>query len=546
MLDWKSYVREGKKYVKEKPLGAVIALVLILGIFLTGFWQGQRKAASAVPGGRKVLYYVDPMNPAHTSPEPGLAPCGMKMEPVYADGDGQAPPPSLPAGSVKVSPEKQQIIGVRLGLVTKGPYTHVLRTLGKVAVDESRVYRLTAGVSGWIQQTYGNSTGSLVQKDEPLATFYSPEILLAQQSYFFALSSLDRAQAKGTEVPGTVEVPGQIEKTNIQLYEDNLKKLGMSELQIKEIQRTRQVEKDIIIRSPNTSFVIARNVSPGQQFDRSAEWYRMADLSQIWILADLYENEAQFVKAGEKVRVSYSDQNKTFLATVSQVLPAFDPATRTLKVRLEMDNPGYHLRPDMFVDVEFPVNLPPTLTVPAEAVLDSGLKKTVYVDRGNGFFEPRQVKTGWHFGDRVEVTRGLAPGERIVISGNFLLDSESRMKLAAAGIFGEVTKDPVCGFNVDESKAKAAGFQSTFKDQTYYFCSAGCQQHFEKNPERYAEKPGGGQEAASPLMSPAAPQGAATVTPQGPAPVKPQSLQTPLPPPQVPPPAPPHGGGHQQ
>jgi YHS domain-containing protein len=200
----------------------------------------------------------------------------------------------------------------------------------------------------------------------------------------------------------------------------------------------------------------------------------------------------------------------------------------------------------MFVDVEFPVNLPPTLTVPAEAVLDSGLKKTVYVDRGNGFFEPRQVKTGWHFGDRVEVTRGLAPGERIVISGNFLLDSESRMKLAAAGIFGEVTKDPVCGFHVDESKAKAAGFQSTFKDQTYYFCSAGCQQHFEKNPERYAEKPGGGQEAASPLMSPAAPQGAATVTPQGPAPVKPQSLQTPLPPPQVPPPAPPHGGGHQQ
>ena len=122
---------------------------------------------------------------------------------------------------------------------------------------------------------------------------------------------------------------------------------------------------------------------------------------------------------------------------VSKVLPQFDPVSRTLKVRLELDNPGYVLRPDMFVDVEFPVTLPPALTVPSDAVLDSGLKKTVFVDRGNGFFEPRQVETGWRFGDRVEITKGLMAGEQIVISGNFLIDSESRMKMAAAGMYGK-------------------------------------------------------------------------------------------------------------
>ena len=148
------------------------------------------------------------------------------------------------------------------------------------------------------------------------------------------------------------------------------------------------------------------------------------------------------------------------------------------------------------MDVEFPMNLPAAVTVPADAILDTGLKKTVFVDRGNGYFEPRRVSTGWRLGDRVEILEGLAPGESIVVSGNFLIDSESRMRLAAAGMFGEVTKDPVCGLNVDESKAKAAGFTSTFQNQTYYFCSEACKQHFDKIPERYAKKPGGVSETA--------------------------------------------------
>ncbi len=170
---------------------------------------------------------------------------------------------------------------------------------------------------------------------------------------------------------------------------------------------------------------------------------------------DLFENETQFVHPDLKVKVNLPQQGKSFYAPVSQVLPQFDPATRTMKVRLEADNPDYLLRPEMFVDVEFPVNLPAAVSVPVDAILDSGLKKTVFVDRGQGLFEPRQVETGWRLGDRVEILQGLSPGERIVVSGNFLIDSESRMKLAAAGMHRNVAKDPVHGMNVDESKPPA-------------------------------------------------------------------------------------------
>ena len=152
-----------------------------------------------------------------------------------------------------------------------------------------------------------------------------------------------------------------------------------------------------------------------------------------------------------------------------------------------MDNPGYTLRPDMFVDVELPFTLPAAITVPSDAVLDSGLKKTVFVDRGNGFFEPREVETGWRFGNRVEIIKGLEPGERIVISGNFLIDSESRLEMAAAGMQGSLSKDPVCGVLVSMTKAVKAGLKTNHGGKTYYFDSVQCKQRFEKDPKRYGK-----------------------------------------------------------
>ena len=468
-------------------------LFLCAGLFLVGSWYGQSKVADQKgPGSRRILYYVDPMNPTHTSPEPGLAPCGMKMEPVYADAGDQPAGPVMPPGSVKITPEKQQIIGVRVAAVEKSPWTYTLRTVGKVAVDETRVYRLNAFSEGWVERIYDNSTGSLVRKDEPLAALYNKDLLNTLQSFYYAANAVESLKQEQQLQPGQTKAL-EIQQRTI---EKSLMNLGMSKTQIEDLVRDRQLTQEIILSAPVTSFVLARNITPGQKFSSGEEFYRLGDLSRVWILADLFENEAKYILPGAKVRVTIPRQDEKHLATVSEVLPQFDPATLTLKVRLEMDNPKFALRPGMFVDVEFPINLPPTVNVPVDAIMDSGAKKTVFVDRGKGFFEPRRVKAGWRLGDRVEIIEGLAPGERIATSGNFLIDSESRIRLAAAGMFGEVAKDPVCGLNVDESKAKAAGFQSTFKNQTFYFCSEGCQKHFDKNPERYAGKPGEVPEAA--------------------------------------------------
>jgi Cu(I)/Ag(I) efflux system membrane fusion protein len=475
----------------KRSLYIVLLLLLMIGSFLVGSWYSQRKTGNDASAGRLILYYVDPMNPAHTSDKPGLAPCGMKMEPVYADnGPSGQVPSSMAPGTLRISPEKQQLIGVRVGQVEKTSINHLIRTTGRVAADETKIYFINATVDGWINKTLPNSTGSFVKKNEVLATFYSPEFLSAGQALLFALSSMDRVQATGKESPAQQDQMTQF-RINLQQYKDSLRNLGMGELQIEEMIRTRKFMENIDITSPSDGFVIARNVSDGQRFEKGKELYRIADMSRVWILADLFRKEAQHVRPAAKVRVTVPYEEKAFQASVSKVLPQFDAATRTLKVRLEVENPDFALRPDMFVDVEFPITLLPTLTVPVDAVLDSGLRKTVFVDLGNGFFEPRQVETGWRLGERVEIIKGLMPGERIVIAGTFLLDSESRMKMAAAGVYGTLSKDPVCGMDVDESKAKAAGRTSERGGKTFYFCADVCKQQFDKDPGRYLEKPAG-------------------------------------------------------
>ena len=294
---------------------------------------------------------------------------------------------SLPSGTVRVTPEKQQMVGVRTGVVEKAPVGHIIRTVGRVAPDEKRVYRLVAGTDGWIRETYDNDTWSLVKKGERLAAFYSPLFRAAQIAYISLLGSSpdDRFHAGGRQALA----PSQQASISFQTYIDSLESLGMTPEQIKELASTKQVTDKVYIVAPETGFIIARNVSPGQQFEKGFEWYRLADLRKVWILVDLYGGEAEHFRPGLTVKVSLPDQGRSFSARVGNVLPQFDPSTRTQKLRLETENPGFTLRPDMFVDVELPVKMPAALTVPADALLDSGLRQTVFVDRGKGFFEPR-------------------------------------------------------------------------------------------------------------------------------------------------------------
>jgi len=185
------------------------------------------------------------------------------------------------------------------------------------------------------------------------------------------------------------------------------------------------------IVSPADGFILARNITAGQHFDRSAEFYRIADLSQVWIVADVFGSDAQDIHAGAIARVTLSDQRGTFSARVTNFLPQVDPQTRVLKLRLEANNPGYALRPDMYVDVELPVGGAAGLTVPQDAVIDSGNEQRVFVESSAGVFEPRSVQIGWRAGDRVQITHGLAEGERVVVEGTFLVDSESRLRSSA-------------------------------------------------------------------------------------------------------------------
>ena len=443
-----------------------LAIILLAGAgaFLAGAWYSGREAARVAP---------PPANPGLVA--------------------GEAADDNLPAtpGAVKISAARQQLIGVRVAEVEKKPVSHSLRLLGRVAADETRIFRINAAVDGWIQKAFPNTVGSLVKKDEALSTYYSPQLLDAQQSYIYALGAMDRGQLGQRLELGKKEAPAQaaLDQLTVQRFTDNLRGLGMPDSQIEEIGRTRQITFSIRIASPVRGFITARNVSQGLRFLKGTELYQIADLSRVWVLADVFENEALYFKPGVKATVHQPPRKLTLPAAVSDVPPVFDAATRTLKVRLETDNPDLILRPDMFVDVELSVILPPAVAVPAEAVLFSGRRKTVFVETGDGVFAPRQVETGWRLGDRVEIVSGLAPGERIVVSGNFLIDSESRLQAAAQGIFGAMSTDPACGAEVDELKARAAGNTSAYQAKTYFFSSRECKEKFDQAPARYVAAP---------------------------------------------------------
>jgi membrane fusion protein, copper/silver efflux system len=415
-----------------KRIIAVIAVAvsIAVGLFAGGTWWAHRSGAGA--GAHSVTVYTCPMHPDYRRDKPGDCPiCGMHLEPrrgggAAAGGASRA----LPDGAVQVSPERQQAVGVRLGVAGRLGRTRVLRTTGRVAADENRTYPIVAAVSGWIRHLESVTTGDVVKADQVLASFLAPqpEFDSAQQMYYTGLEMLYRASAQ-PQPRSQSHDPAQA-GAGIERIADGLRNMGVSNSQLREMARRRELVQDIQIASPVDGFVLKRSVSPGLRFDRGFEFYRIADLNRVWILSDVYRDQLPFIRRGGSARITAAEASRALPATVSPSEPIFDEATLTLKVRLEAANPNLALKPGMFVDVEFPVDLPPTLVVPADSIVDSGLRKTVFVECGEGNFVPRVVETGWRIGGDVQVTKGLTAGERIVISGTFLIDSESRMKTA--------------------------------------------------------------------------------------------------------------------
>jgi RND family efflux transporter MFP subunit len=504
----------------------VSAGLILIAIAAISFWAGGRyvqdrpDSPAAQQAERKILYYTDPMNPGFRSDKPGVAPCGMALEPVYADDGEGLVSSSSPhsSGTIRISPERQQLIGVKVAPVTKAPMSYSLRLYGRVVPDETRVFRLNASTDSWIKKLSNVTTGSIVSKNQILAEALAPAYYNAQLTYLIAMDNVDRIKQ---QLGGDLRPQqGDIADNQIRLAVQSLQNLGISDAQVEELANTRKARPYLQIRAPSRGVVLSRNVTLSQWFKAGEEFYSIADIGKVWVYANVYEQEARHLRPGMTVKVKHAQLGKTFNAKVSEVLSLFDPVSKTLKVRLDVDNHRYELRPDMFVDVEIPLIMPPSLHVPADAVIDSGTKKIVYVETGKGTFEPCQVETGWRLGRRVEITGGLLPGEKIIVSGNFLVDSESRMKTAASGIdagFVSVPEklegqpapmehtpvvksardedssalaamDPVCRMNIYRKEAEKADLTVTLSGKTYYFCTRECLRSFVKEPEKYLGK----------------------------------------------------------
>lgn len=423
-----------------KLLKTLAILVLLAGTFAGGYIvRATTTHSGSVQAGRRVLYYVDPMHPAYTSDKPGVAPdCGMTLEPVYADEaaatgtSGQAGPAdglTVPPGAIMISPERQQMIGVKFTTVENGGATRAIRAVGKVAADETRIGHVHTRIDGWIEKVFVDFTGDVVQKGEPMLTIYSPEMLASQQELLLAMRARDLMHANPlASAAEHGESLFEAAKRRLQLWD-------LSEDQIQQVIRTGQPIRNITVHAPMSGFVTERKAFPNQKVTPDSDLYTITDLSRVWILADVFESDIMSIKAGDKAYVVFTNGSApSIAASVHYIQPQVDPITRTLQVRLDANNPGMRMKPDMFVNVEFGVATTVQLTVPAEALLETGDRQTVFVDLGHGYLEPRQVTVGERFGDRVAITRGLSAGERVVSSGTFLVDSESQLKAAASGM----------------------------------------------------------------------------------------------------------------
>jgi RND family efflux transporter MFP subunit len=427
----------------------------------------------------------------------------MQLEPVFSeDAKNQsaiALPVTLSAGAVSIDAPTQRLLGIRLATVERTSATRIVRVVGRVVPEDTRVYRVNSGVDGFIRETLQDSVGTRVKKDQKLATYYSPDFLSVASGFLAATERVPGAVGK--DGSRTVPFPGAVSKqgvSSMQGYTDRLRNLGMSEVQIKQMSDSRQLPENIDVVAPADGFILARSISPGQHFDHGMEFYRIADLSRVWVVAEVDEQEAAYLRPGTFAQVILKDERSQLPARIADSLPQSEAGGGTVKLRLEVANRKFILRPEMLVDVELPVRLAPTVTVPVDALVDSGAHARVYVEHGEGIFEPREVETGWRFGERVEIRQGIRQGERVVVSATFLVDSESRLKTPASasatrpndGSAGmpkhvaaaKMVRDPSCGKPVDPVKAEASSYTFAYRGTTYYFCSKQCKQAFQNDP----------------------------------------------------------------
>ncbi|MGQ9919656.1 MAG: efflux RND transporter periplasmic adaptor subunit, partial [Bryobacteraceae bacterium] len=385
-------------------------------------------------------YYKSTMIPGEVRETPGKDSMGMDMVPVYEDEAAAAE-----AATISIDPVTIQNMGIRTVLVTNGPLRRVIRTVGTIDYNEPALTDVTTKFKGWIEKLYVDATGQLVMKGDPLFEIYSPELYSAQTEYLIAFRG-----APATDPAGRQAL--------LQSARQKLKFFDISGDQVTELERTLEPRKTLRIVAPRDGFVIEKLAVEGQMVEAGKTLYRLADLGLVWVYAEVYEQDLPFVQLGQEawVRLSYLP-DRTFRGRVTYVYPTVDARTRTVRVRMEHHNPGYFLKPGMFVTVELVSELAPSvLLVPDTAVLRSGDRSLVFVAREGGRFEPRPVALGPRAeNDLYQVLSGLHAGERVVTSGQFMLDSESQWREAIQKMLHPSTSGPAMTAVTTEAAAPA-------------------------------------------------------------------------------------------
>ncbi len=435
----------------------VIAVALAAG---SGYWFGRaaspgedvaKVAGETGKQPRKLLFYRNPMGLPDTSPVPKKDPMGMDYVPVYeGEDDNENDDKVASANQIRISADKVQKLGVRSEAAQLRRLDKMIRAAGRIEPDERRIYAISPKFEGYVERLHVNVTGQPVGKGQPLFEVYSPELVSAQREYAIAAQGVESLKDAG----------GQAWTGMKQLAESSLQRIrnwDMSEEQIQALAKSGEAKRTMTFRSPVAGIITEKKALQGMRFMAGEALYQVADLSTVWVIADVFEQDIGLVKTGAKAKVlinAYPD--KVFQGFVTYVYPTLKAETRTVPVRVELPNPGLLLKPAMFAQVELPVaGKNKVVTVPVSAVIDSGTRQIVLIRHSEGRFEPREVKLGARGDNDVEVIAGVKNGEQVVVAANFLIDAESNLK-AAVGGFGHTPHAAASKAGADAEKVAPA------------------------------------------------------------------------------------------
>lgn len=373
----------------------------------------------------KPLFYRNSMNPNITSPVPAKDEMGMDYVPVYPESDAAT---GAPTGTVRINPTIVQDIGVRTTVAQRTTLAHDIRTIGRVTFDEERVARLHPKYEGWVEKLFIDKTGDHIRKGSMLLSIYSPQLVASQEEYLLALTNAE--SLKDSPFPDVREGAASLLRSS----KERLQLLDVPEHQIAQLTAERKVMKDIHINSPFDGTVMNIGAREGERITPQTELYMIADLTRVWVIVDLYEDDIPWVHLGDTTKMEVTGiPGRTFSGRVAYIYPYLEAKTRTMKVRLEFDNRGLVLKPEMFANVDIhsskKVN---AVVVPSEAIVRTGTQEQVFIQRSPGKFEPRKVTVGVSANGQTQILSGVQTGETVVSSSEFLIDSESKLKEATA------------------------------------------------------------------------------------------------------------------